>query len=168
MSTKEGGSIKSSTKPSIEEHDTNLNSSFCKHDKKRESSLVREVLEVKHGPDEIFNLSDDGKIIEGTSRSSIGNIPNDEIVQLENSEKQKTMKDIEITVDDIIIGHNGSHDFLHETKSENVIHDFETHKRGGQSDKACQTKNEIDDVDSIEILGETQNEESIDMVGFSM
>ena len=162
MSTKEGESIKSSTKPSIEEHDTNLNSSFCKHDKKRESSLVREVLEVKHGPDEIFNLSDDGEINEGTSRSSIKNIP------IQNLEKQKTMNDNEILVDDIIINHYGSSDSVHETKTEEVIYDFETHKRGGQSDKACQTNIDLKDVDSIDILEEIQDDDSIDMVSFSM
>ena len=162
MSTKEGGSIKSSTEPLIEEHDTNLNSSFCKYDKKRESSLVREVLEVKHGPDEIFNLSDDGEINEGTNSPSIKNIP------IQNLEKQKTMNDNEIFVDGIIINHYGSSDSVHETKTEEVIYDFETHKRGGQSDKACPTNIDLKDVDSIDILDEIQDDDSIDMVSFSM
>ena len=78
------------------------------------------------------------------------------------------MNDIKIMVDGIIIDHNGSQDYVHETNTEDVIHDFETHGKGGQSDKACQTKIEVDDVDSIDVLGVTQNEESIDMVSFSI
>ena len=130
--------------------------------------MVKEVLEVRNSPDGILGLTDDYNCIEGTNTSSLRNFPNDKIVTIENYENQKTKNDVKIMVDGKLMDHNGSLESVHETKTEDVIHDFETHGKGGQSDKACQTKIDIDDVDSIDILGVTQNEESIDMVSFSI
>ena len=101
MSSTEVGSSKNGPEPSLNELDTNIHYDPLDGKLAKQMALAgdKEVLEVKHGPDDIDKQSDDDKNKDRINSSILGNFHPDKIVTtVENEDMLKGVSNFSNTV----------------------------------------------------------------------